>query len=178
MSVWSDVYSPAALMNYAGTGMERYEYDAYGSPYILEPNFAADPDGTGSTCEDLRGVVRGGGADQWSVVSIQDSGLRIGERLPRRFAPRGQAPRNDAAVDSCFRRKDKRRGTIPKLGLRLPPFWQWCDVSHRTMPKRRGADEEMNIQSANGGQVSNKECRIGRYGFRIPQKKSGQASAE
>jgi RHS repeat-associated protein len=28
-----------------GTVLERYEYDAYGNPYVLEPNFAADPDG-------------------------------------------------------------------------------------------------------------------------------------
>jgi YD repeat-containing protein len=37
--------SPAALVSYTGTVLERYEYDAYGNPYILEPNFAADPDG-------------------------------------------------------------------------------------------------------------------------------------
>jgi hypothetical protein len=29
----------------AGTVVQRYEYDAYGKPYILEPDFAADPDG-------------------------------------------------------------------------------------------------------------------------------------
>jgi RHS repeat-associated protein len=28
-----------------GTVLERYEYDAYGNPYVLEPNFADDPDG-------------------------------------------------------------------------------------------------------------------------------------
>ncbi|MHC4501291.1 MAG: RHS repeat domain-containing protein, partial [Planctomycetota bacterium] len=37
--------SPAALTNWTGTVLERYEYDAYGSPYVLEPNFADDPDG-------------------------------------------------------------------------------------------------------------------------------------
>jgi RHS repeat-associated protein len=39
------LYSPAALTTWTGALVERYEYDAYGSPYILEPNFAADPDG-------------------------------------------------------------------------------------------------------------------------------------
>jgi RHS repeat-associated protein len=40
------LYSPVALVNLTGsTVLERYEYDAYGNPYILEPNFADDPDG-------------------------------------------------------------------------------------------------------------------------------------
>jgi RHS repeat-associated protein len=39
------LYSPAALVSYTGWVYERYEYDAYGSASILEPNFAADPDG-------------------------------------------------------------------------------------------------------------------------------------
>ncbi|MHC4527934.1 MAG: RHS repeat-associated core domain-containing protein, partial [Planctomycetota bacterium] len=38
-------YSPAALAAGNGTVLERYEYDAYGNPYVLEPNFADDPDG-------------------------------------------------------------------------------------------------------------------------------------
>ncbi|HUT31495.1 MAG TPA: hypothetical protein VMX13_16995 [Sedimentisphaerales bacterium] len=44
--VHDHLYSPAALVSYTGWVYERYEYDAYGSPYILEANFAADPDGT------------------------------------------------------------------------------------------------------------------------------------
>ncbi|MHC4154055.1 MAG: RHS repeat domain-containing protein [Planctomycetota bacterium] len=43
--VHDHLYSPAALAAWTGTVVERYEYDAYGNPYILEPNFAADPDG-------------------------------------------------------------------------------------------------------------------------------------
>ena len=43
--VHDHLYSPAALMNYSGTVFERYEYDAYGNPSILEPNFAAEADG-------------------------------------------------------------------------------------------------------------------------------------
>ncbi|MHC4153821.1 MAG: RHS repeat domain-containing protein [Planctomycetota bacterium] len=43
--VHDHLHSPAALAAWAGAVVERYEYDAYGSPYILEPNFAADPDG-------------------------------------------------------------------------------------------------------------------------------------
>ena len=43
--VHDHLYSPAALVNYSGTVYERYEYDAYGRASILEPNFAADPDG-------------------------------------------------------------------------------------------------------------------------------------
>jgi len=39
------LYSPAALIDSSGTVLERYEYDAYGSCSILEPNFAPDPDG-------------------------------------------------------------------------------------------------------------------------------------
>jgi hypothetical protein len=34
-----------ALTGSGGTIVERDEYDAYGHPYILEPNFAADADG-------------------------------------------------------------------------------------------------------------------------------------
>jgi len=29
----------------SGNVLERYEYDAYGNCYVLEPNFAPDPDG-------------------------------------------------------------------------------------------------------------------------------------
>ena len=45
--VHDHLYSPVALLQIGSppTVGERYEYDAYGSPYILEPNFAADPDG-------------------------------------------------------------------------------------------------------------------------------------
>ncbi len=43
--VHDHLYSPVALMNYSGAVQERYEYDAYGNCYILEPNFAPDPDG-------------------------------------------------------------------------------------------------------------------------------------
>jgi hypothetical protein len=39
------LYSPAALVSFTGWVYERYEYDAYGGAYILEWNFAADPDG-------------------------------------------------------------------------------------------------------------------------------------
>jgi len=37
-------YSPAALLNSAGTVVERYEYDAYGKPRILDADFAVDAD--------------------------------------------------------------------------------------------------------------------------------------
>ena len=43
--VHDHLYSPAALIDNSGNVCERYEYDAYGNPYILEPNFAGDPDG-------------------------------------------------------------------------------------------------------------------------------------
>jgi RHS repeat-associated protein len=43
--VHDHLYSPAALTTANGTVQERYEYDAYGRPYVLEPNFADDPDG-------------------------------------------------------------------------------------------------------------------------------------
>lgn len=43
--VHDHLYSPAALTTGSGTVLERYEYDAYGNPYVLEPNFADDPDG-------------------------------------------------------------------------------------------------------------------------------------
>jgi len=39
------LYSPVALTDNDGVVVERYEYDAYGKCYILEPNFAPDPDG-------------------------------------------------------------------------------------------------------------------------------------
>ncbi|MHC4112965.1 MAG: RHS repeat domain-containing protein, partial [Planctomycetota bacterium] len=44
--VHDHLYSPVALV-YPGTGAvrERYEYDAYGNCYVLEPNFAPDSDG-------------------------------------------------------------------------------------------------------------------------------------
>lgn len=38
------LYSPAAIADYFGQVVERYEYDAYGNCHILEPNFAPDPD--------------------------------------------------------------------------------------------------------------------------------------
>jgi RHS repeat-associated protein len=37
--------SPVALTDNDGVVVERYEYDAYGKCYVLEPNFAPDPDG-------------------------------------------------------------------------------------------------------------------------------------
>lgn len=40
-----NLYSPAALIDSNAAILERYEYDAYGNCYILEPNFAPDPDG-------------------------------------------------------------------------------------------------------------------------------------
>ena|GEM_PF-3049916 len=44
--VHDHLYSPIALVNWGGTAaVERYEYDAYGNCHVLEPNFAADPDG-------------------------------------------------------------------------------------------------------------------------------------
>ncbi|MCK4292071.1 MAG: hypothetical protein KAY65_02655 [Planctomycetes bacterium] len=42
--VHDHLYSPVALAKWTGV-VERYEYDAYGNCYILEPNFAPDPDG-------------------------------------------------------------------------------------------------------------------------------------
>ncbi len=39
------LYSPAALVNSAGTVVERYEYDAYGDCNVLNANFADDADG-------------------------------------------------------------------------------------------------------------------------------------
>jgi RHS repeat-associated protein len=39
------LYSPVAVTDSFGQTAERYEYDAYGKCYILEPNFAPDPDG-------------------------------------------------------------------------------------------------------------------------------------
>jgi len=43
--VHDHLYSPAVLVRWDGTILERYEYDAYGNCSILEPNFAPDPDG-------------------------------------------------------------------------------------------------------------------------------------
>ena len=43
--VHDHLYRPAALLYINGAVTERYEYDVYGNPYILEPNFADDPDG-------------------------------------------------------------------------------------------------------------------------------------
>jgi len=43
--VHDHLYSPVVLTNSAGSVEERYEYDAYGNCYVLEPNFADDPDG-------------------------------------------------------------------------------------------------------------------------------------
>jgi len=43
--IHNHLYSPVALISSNGTLWERYEYDVYGNPYILEPNFATDPDG-------------------------------------------------------------------------------------------------------------------------------------
>ena len=39
------LYSPAALLNSSGTVVERYEYDAYGQPYVLYADFTDDADG-------------------------------------------------------------------------------------------------------------------------------------
>jgi len=39
------LYSPVALVDYYGNINERYEYDVYGNPHIMEPNFTPDPDG-------------------------------------------------------------------------------------------------------------------------------------
>ena len=39
------LYSTAALVNNAGTVVERYEYDAYGSCSVLDADFSADADG-------------------------------------------------------------------------------------------------------------------------------------
>jgi len=43
--VHDHLYSPVALVDMSGNVKERYEYDAYGNFYVLEPNFAPDPDG-------------------------------------------------------------------------------------------------------------------------------------
>ncbi|MGB2807521.1 MAG: RHS repeat-associated core domain-containing protein [Sedimentisphaerales bacterium] len=43
--VHDHLYSPVALVYATGTVLERYEYDAYGNCYVLEPNFAPDSDG-------------------------------------------------------------------------------------------------------------------------------------
>jgi len=43
--LYDHLYSPVALVDYYGNINERYEYDVYGNPHILEPNFAPDPDG-------------------------------------------------------------------------------------------------------------------------------------
>ena len=43
--VHDHLYSPVALVYATGTVLERYEYDAYGKCYVLEPNFAPDSDG-------------------------------------------------------------------------------------------------------------------------------------
>jgi len=43
--VHDHLHSPVALVYINGNVMERYEYDVYGNPYILEPKFADDPDG-------------------------------------------------------------------------------------------------------------------------------------
>ena len=42
--VHDHLHSPTALLWYTGLTVERYEYDAYGNCYVLEPNFAPDPD--------------------------------------------------------------------------------------------------------------------------------------
>jgi hypothetical protein len=34
------LYSPVALTDYSGSVLERYEYDAYGNPYILDTQYA------------------------------------------------------------------------------------------------------------------------------------------
>jgi RHS repeat-associated protein len=44
--VHDHLYSPVALLSAVTASVaERYEYDAYGNCYVLEPNFAPDPDG-------------------------------------------------------------------------------------------------------------------------------------
>ncbi len=39
------LYSSAGLLDSSGGVVERYEYDAYGQPYVLDANFADDADG-------------------------------------------------------------------------------------------------------------------------------------
>jgi len=43
--VHDHLYSPVALVYVTGTVQERYEYNAYGRCYVLDPNFAIDADG-------------------------------------------------------------------------------------------------------------------------------------
>jgi len=43
-SLHNHLYSPAALAIGNGTVVERYEYDAYGKPHVLEPDFSAAAD--------------------------------------------------------------------------------------------------------------------------------------
>ena len=52
--VHDHLYSPVALVNYAGTVVERYEYDVYGKPTIYT---APGPDGTWLTSDDVVGEV-------------------------------------------------------------------------------------------------------------------------
>jgi RHS repeat-associated protein len=39
-------FNITAAINTSGAVVERYDYTPYGEPFILEPNFSADPDGT------------------------------------------------------------------------------------------------------------------------------------
>jgi len=43
--VHDHLYSASALLNGSGSVVERYEYDAYGNPHILDANFADDANG-------------------------------------------------------------------------------------------------------------------------------------
>jgi len=52
--VHDHLYSPVALVNYAGTVVERYEYDVYGKPTIYT---APGPDETWLTSDDVVGEV-------------------------------------------------------------------------------------------------------------------------
>jgi len=43
--VHDHLYSPVVLINGSGSDIERYEYDAYGNPHILNADFSDDADG-------------------------------------------------------------------------------------------------------------------------------------
>jgi len=48
--VHDHLYSPVAVVNLSGVVLERYEYDAYGNPHILDADFSEDADGL-SDCD-------------------------------------------------------------------------------------------------------------------------------
>jgi|GEM_PF-5436076 len=89
--VHDHLYSPAVLAGSSGTVFERYEYDAYGNCYVLEPNFAPDPDGESDYGNPYLFTGR--------RVDILDSGsLKIQYNLP-----------------SCFRKKAGGRLLLRKM---------------------------------------------------------------